>query len=280
MGSESTHITIAHSPDADDAFMFYGLATGKVGTPGIRYEHMLKDIQTLNEWAMEGRHHVTAFSVHAYAYLTDKYLLLRSGASMGEKDYGPIVVAREPYPVAELKRRTIAIPGKLTTAALVLQLALPGVRTIIMPFDAILPAVAEGEVEAGLLIHEGQLTYAAAGLHNCLSLGAWWHERHGLPLPLGANGIRRDINLALRRQIAGDIRASIDYALAHRDEALTHCRQFARDLPTNLLDRFVGMYVNRRTQTMQGEEEQAIRTLLAEGANCDLLPIKIAIEFA
>ncbi|MBI4365910.1 MAG: ABC transporter substrate-binding protein [Deltaproteobacteria bacterium] len=259
--------------------MFFGLATGQVGSPEIRYTHLLQDIQTLNEWARAGRHEVTAFSLHAYAYVHDRYLLLRSGASMGERAYGPIVVAREPYAREALARHAIAIPGELTTAALVLRLALPGVRTIVMPFDAILPAVAEGKVAAGLLIHEGQLTFAAAGLHPCLSLAAWWHERHGLPLPLGANGIRRDLPPELRRQVATDLRASIDYALAHRAAALAYCRQFARDLSDDLLDRFVGMYVNARTQAMRAEEERAIAALLGDAHAAGIIPDRPAPEF-
>lgn len=274
-----TDVTIAHSPDADDAFMFYGLATGKVGAPNIRYTHVLRDIQTLNEWAREGRCEVTAFSIHAYAYLGDTYLLLRQGASMGERDYGPIVVAREPYTRDALTTHTIAIPGELTTAALVLRLALPGVKTTVLPFDAIMPAVIEGKVAAGVLIHEGQLTFQQAGLHNCLSLGAWWYARHQLPLPLGANGIRRDLLPTLRRQVADDIRASIEYALAHRAEALAHCKQFARDLPDALIDRFVGMYVNERTRGMRADEERAIRTLLDEAFTQGLLTVRPGIEF-
>lgn len=273
-----THITIAHSPDADDAFMFYAMATGKVGSPYITYTHVLRDIQTLNEWAHEGRYEVTALSVHAYAYVADKYLLLRHGASMGERDYGPIVVAREPYPIEALAQRTVAIPGALTTAALVLQLALPNVKTTVMPFDRILPAVAEGKVDAGILIHEGQLTYQDAKLHNVLGLHQWWYERHRLPLPLGVNGIRRDLDPALRRQIAADIRASIEYALAHREEALAHCQKFARDLPRHLLDRFVGMYVNARTRMIGDEEERAIRTLLEEVYKHGLLPSRPVFE--
>lgn len=273
------HVTIAHSPDADDAFMFYGLATGAVGTPGIQYTHILQDIQTLNEWAKEGRHEVTALSVHASAYVSDHYLLLRHGASMGEKDYGPIVVAREPYPLEALAKQTIAIPGELTTAALVLRLALPGVRTTVIPFDAILPAMVEGKITAGLLIHEGQLTYPEDHLYHCLSLGAWWHARHKLPLPLGVNGIRRTIVPALRAQITADLKASIDYALAHRDDALAYCAQFGRGLPRALLDRFVGMYVNQRTQCLGHEEERAIRLLLEEGYRQRLLPMKPTIAF-
>lgn len=278
-GRSTVSITIAHSPDADDAFMFYGLATGKVGAPDIKYTHVLRDIQTLNEWAREGRCEVTAFSIHAYAYLGDKYLLLRQGASMGERDYGPIVVAREPYTRDVLTAHTIAIPGELTTAALVLRLALPGVQTTVLPFDAIMPAVIEGKVAAGLLIHEGQLTYQKAGLHNCLSLGAWWYARHQLPLPLGANGIRRDLPPTLRRQVADDIRTSIEYALAHRSEALAHCRQFARDLPDALIDRFVGMYVNERTRGMHAEEERAIGTLLREACSSGLLSVEPRVEY-
>lgn len=268
-----THqITIAHSPDADDAFMFYGLASGKVGSPDIAYTHVLKDIQSLNEDAHTLRYDVTALSVHAYAYLVDRYHVLRSGASMGEKDYGPMVVARQPLSREALQHTVIAVPGKLTSAYLLLQLALGPVETVTIPFDQILPAVRDGKVGAGLLIHEGQLTFAEAGLVSVLDLCAWWYDAHALPMPLGVNGIRRDLPAALATQVAADVRASIEYALANRPAALAHARQFARDLPPDLIDRFVGMYVNRRTVELGREEQQAIATLLNAGAARGLLP--------
>lgn len=267
-----TKIAIAHSPDADDAFMFYALSTGKVGHPDIEYTHLLKDIQTLNEWALEGRYDVTAMSVHAYAYVADKYAILRSGASMGEANYGPMVVAKKPLTRDELQRTTIAIPGKMTSAYLLLQLALPGVETVSMAFDAIPSAVVSGEVDAGLLIHEGQLTYEKTGLHNVLPLYIWWNERHHLPMPLGVNGIRKDLPAALAAQVAADMRASIEYALAHRPAAVEHASQYARDLPQGLIDQFVGMYVNERTVHMGADEERAITLLLADAAASRLIP--------
>lgn len=267
-------ITIAHSPDADDAFMFYALTVGKVGHPGFRYEHTLQDIQTLNEWAREGRFDVTALSVHAYAYLADRYAVLRSGASMGESDYGPMVVAREPLTRAQLQATTIAVPGKMTTAYLLLQLALGGetpLECVVMPFDAILPAVREGRVAAGLLIHEGQLTYHAEGLVSVLDLFRWWHDAYQLPVPLGFNGIRRDLDPAVATQVASDIRASIAYAIDHRDEAVAYAQRYGRGLSADILTRFVGMYVNQRTLRMGDDEEQAIRTLYAEAQRRHLI---------
>ncbi|MBI4237791.1 MAG: ABC transporter substrate-binding protein [Deltaproteobacteria bacterium] len=272
MAASLTHVTIAHSPDADDAFMFYALATGKVGSPDIHYTHELIDIQTLNEYAKTARYDVTALSVHAYAYVADRYALLRSGASMGEATYGPMIVARSPMDAEALRRTTIAVPGQLTTAYLALQLALGPVETTTMRFDAILPAVRDGHVAAGLLIHEGQLTFAKDQLVNVFDLAGWWHARHRLPLPLGVNGIRRNLPAALQQTVAHDVRASIEYALAHRPQAVDHARQFARDLPTELIDRFVGMYVNQRTVRMGAEEELAITTLLREAHAAQLIP--------
>jgi 1,4-dihydroxy-6-naphthoate synthase len=257
-----THITIAHSPDADDAFMFYGLVEGKVGSPGIKYTHVLRDIETLNHWAREGRYAVTALSVHAYAYVADRYALMSCGASMGEADYGPMVVARTPLTREALRQTVIAIPGKLTSASLHLQLALGGVETIEMPFDAILPAVTHGDVDAGLLIHEGQLTFADEGLHNVFALYTWWQEQMHLPLPLGVNGIRRDLPAPLQQHITHDIRDSIIYSLEHRSEALAYAKQFAPAMDEALVDQFVGMYVNDRTRDMRDEERQAVEGLL------------------
>lgn len=275
-------ITIAHSPDADDAFMFYALTVGKVGHPGFRYEHTLHDIQTLNEWARETRFDVTALSVHAYAYLADRYAVLRSGASMGESDYGPMVVAREPLTRAQLQATTIAVPGKMTTAYLLLQLALGGETPLeckVMPFDAILPAVRDGRVAAGLLIHEGQLTYQAEGLISVLDLFRWWHDAYQLPVPLGFNGIRRELEPAVATQVASDIRASIAYAIDHREEAVAYAQRFGRGLSTDILTRFVGMYVNQRTLRMGDDETQAIRTLYTEAYRRHLIPLIPALEW-
>lgn len=277
-------VTIAHSPDADDAFMFCGLATEKVGTPGIKYEHVLKDIQTLNEDAYKSIYDVTAMSVHAYAYLNDRYKLLRSGASMGEANYGPMVVAREPMTYEQLSKTVVAVPGKLTTAYLLLQLAMIDkvgrpCEVTCLPFDQILPAVRDGKVAAGLLIHEGQLTFAEEGLSSVLELFSWWHERHALPTPLGVNGIRADMPADLAADVARDVRASIEYALANRDEAVAYARQFARDLPRELIDRFVGMYVNQRTVYMGEDECKSVELLLNEAAKHKLIPAAPKLEW-
>ncbi|MBI2342925.1 MAG: ABC transporter substrate-binding protein [Deltaproteobacteria bacterium] len=283
-------ITIAHSPDADDAFMFYGLAAGHVGHPDIAYTHVLRDIQTLNESAREGRYAVTALSVHAYAYVSDRYALLRSGASMGEADYGPMVVARSPMKREVLRKTVIAIPGSLTTATLLLHLAFahsedgagpsgPPLETIPLPFDQILPAVVAGKVAAGLLIHEGQLTYAQSGLVNVLPLYTWWHETYHLPMPLGVNGIRRDLDPLLQQQIARDLRASIEYGLAHREAALTHAARYADGMAPALIDRFVGMYVNHRTVAMGDAEATAIATLLDVANGHGLIPARPSLAW-
>ncbi|HWP99635.1 MAG TPA: MqnA/MqnD/SBP family protein, partial [Vicinamibacterales bacterium] len=241
-------LTVAHSPDADDAFMFYGLASGAVRADGIEIEQVLADIETLNRAAFEGRYELTAVSFHAYAYLVDRYALLPHGASMGD-GYGPIVVARrEEAARASLAGLTIAVPGELTTAFLVLRLYEPRVRWVVRPFDRIQQEVADGRVDAGLLIHEGQLTYGDDGLVRLVDLGAWWAERTGgLPLPLGANAIRRDVDPETARTAARLLRDSIAYALAHRDEAIRYARRFGRGLDEGRTDRFVGMYVNELT---------------------------------
>lgn len=276
----SRTITIAHSPDADDAFMFAGLAMGAVGTAGYTYEHTLCDIQQLNEWAKEGRFDMTAISVHAYAYVHDKYAIMRSGASMGEATYGPMVVARTPMTHDELRKTTIAVPGKLTSAYLELQLALGGdIKTTVMPFNHILQAVRDGKADAGLLIHEGQLTFTDAGLCSVLELYRWWDEKYHLPLPLGVNGLRRALPDDVKTTVAKDLRASIEFALTHRGDALAHARQYARDLNPSLVDRFVGMYVNQRTVQMGAEEERAITQLLGDAASAGLIPSAPAIEW-
>src|SRR5438270_6871443 len=239
-------ITVAHSPDSDDAFMFYGLATNKVRVPGLEFQHTLCDIETLNRQAREGRYDVTAISFHAYPYLQEKYALLTSGGSVGE-GYGPMVVSARSLSLVEMKQKTIAVPGTMTTAYLALKLFAPAVRTEVVPFDQIIPKILGGNCEAGIIIHEDQLKYARSGLHRVLDLGQWWREQTGLPLPLGGNAIRRDLGLGLMRQLGAALKQSIQYGLDHRSEALSYAMQFARDLDTELANRFIGMYVNERT---------------------------------
>lgn len=272
----TTHIRLAHSPDADDAFMFYGLAKAKIDTEGIEYEHILKDIQTLNEWAKEGRMEVTALSAHAYAYVKDKYAILTHGGSIG-KNYGPMVVAREAKPLESFKK--IAVPGKMTSAYLALKLRHPGFEEVVMDFDAIQPAVKEGKVEAGLLIHEGQLTYQKDGLHCVVELGQWWFEKTHLPLPMGVNGIRRDLGAEVKAKVSKHLKQSIQYSLSHRDAALDYALAFGRGLPRDVADRFVGMWVNDRTVDMGEEGRRAIRTFLGEGEEKKLIPPVGEIEF-
>src|SRR5882672_5572970 len=243
-GSASTReISIAHSPDSDDAFMFYALATNKVRVPGLRFTHTLCDIETLNRKAMEGVYDVTAISFHAFPYIQDRYALLPSGGSVGD-GYGPVIVATRAFTQSEIKKKRIAVPGKLTTAYLALRLFAPGIEVEVVPFDQIIPQMLDGKYEAGLIIHEGQLTYSKAGLYRIVDLGKWWGKVTGLPLPLGGNAIRRSLGPELMVTVGNALRESIQYALDHRDEALAYAMQFARDLDTQLADRFVGMYVN------------------------------------
>jgi len=272
-------IRIGHSPDPDDAFMFYGLASGKVAADGYEIVQVLKDIETLNRMAMEGELEVTAVSIHAYAYLADRYLLLPCGASMGG-GYGPIVIARRPATVEEIRTMTIAVPGALTSACLALRLALGDVRTEIMPFDRILAAVARGEAEAGLLIHEGQLTYGRSGAHKVLDLGEWWKKETGLPLPLGGNAIRRDLGARAIAEIGAAFRKSIEFGLAHRQEALTYALDFGRGLDRPLADRFVGMYVNEDTLDYGVRGRRAIETFLGRAHRIGAVPHRASIEFA
>ena len=273
-------IRLAHSPDPDDAFMFYGLASGAVDPGPYRFEHVLADIQTLNERALLGEYEVTAISIHAYPYVREKYVLTACGSSMGD-NYGPLLVSRTPLELDALRGRTIAVPGLRTTAYLVLQLALgrDGFRPEIVMFDQIPEAVAASRVDAGLLIHEGQLTYRRYGLHPVLDLGAWWHERTGLPLPLGGNAVRRDLGLEQARAIARLIRASIQYGLDHRPEAVRYALRFGRGLDETLADRFVGMYVNAWTLDYGPRGREAVRRLLHEGTAAGLVPDAGSIEF-
>lgn len=262
--SDIRQITVAHSPDSDDAFMFYGLATNKVRTPGLRFVHTLCDIETLNQKAREGVYDVTAISFHAYPYIQDKYALMSCGGSVGE-GYGPMVVSTRPYTQGDIKRTRIAVPGKLTTAYLALQLFAPGVETEVVAFDQIIPQVLEGKYEAGLIIHEGQLTYDKVGLHRVVDLGRWWQKVTGLPLPLGGNAIRRALGPQLMSAASAALRESIQYGLEHREEALAYAMQFARDLDSQSADKFVGMYVNERTLDYGADGREAVRRLLDMG---------------
>jgi len=271
-------ITVAHSPDADDAFMFYALATGKVGDPDLEFVHVLQDIQTLNERAFRGTYEVTAISFHAYAYLSDRYALLPHGASMGD-GYGPMIVAPQPMPPDSLGGKRIAVPGKLTTAVLALGLWRPGLEQLVVPFDQIPDAVLAGRVDAGLIIHEGQVTYRSLGLHKIIDLGEWWTAETGLPLPLGGNVIRKDLGPELMRRVSRVLRESIQYGLAHRTDALAHAMQYGRDLDVPLADRFVGMYVNQWTLDYGERGREAVRRLLALGQERGILPFAVQPEF-
>jgi len=273
-------ITVAHSPDSDDAFMFYGLATNKVRVSGLRFSHTLCDIETLNRMAREGdgTYDVTAISFHAYPYIQEKYALLPSGGSVGD-GYGPMVVAPRAYSQTEIRHKRIAVPGKLTTAYLALQLFAPGIETEVVPFDQIIPQVLAGQYEAGLIIHEGQLTYDKSGLHRIVDLGKWWQKVTGLPLPLGGNAIRRSLGPALMSSVAGALHESIQYALDHREEALAYAMQFARDLDTQLADRFVGMYVNERTLDYGPDGREAVKRLLDMGHKAGIIPFEARVDF-
>ncbi len=275
---ETVEIKLAHSPDSDDAFMFYALATHKLATPGYKYTHVLSDIQTLNEAALTETYDVTAVSFAAYPSLRDKYVLLDCGASFGE-NYGPIVVASKSMKKEELAGRRIGIPGLKTTAYLTLKLFEPNFEPVVMAFDKILDAVKNEVVEAGLLIHEGQLLFPQLGMHRVIDLGVWWNEQTGLPLPLGGNAVRRALGPALGLQIAKTIKDSVEYGLEHREEALNYAMQFARDMETEIADKFVGMYVNRWTLGYGDRGKQAVRTLIERGTAAGLLPGPPDVEF-
>jgi 1,4-dihydroxy-6-naphthoate synthase len=271
-------ITVAHSPDSDDAFMHYGLASGKVPTNGIDFDHVLVDIETLNRAAFTGKYEVSAVSFNAYARLTDKYLLLPHGSSMGD-DYGPIVVAQTDGP-SSLKGTRVAVPGTLTTAFLTLRLYDPDVEHVVMPFDRIQDAVRSGEVAAGLLIHEGQLTYRDEGLKKIVDLGEWWTSKTGLPLPLGGNVIRKDLGPDTIRKVSRLLHESIAYALAHRDEALDYALQFGRGLDRAKADRFVGMYVNELTLEYGERGRAAVQRLMDEAWDRRLIPHQVVVEYS
>lgn len=272
-------IRVGHSPDPDDAFMFHALANEKMITPGIRYVHQLEDIETLNRRALNGELEVSAVSIHAYAHLLDKYALLPSGCSMGDR-YGPLLVAKKPMKLEDLKGKRIAVPGTLTTAFLSLSIALGKDFTYeVIPFDLIPDAVVSGRHEVGLLIHEGQLTYPEMGLHAVADLGVWWQDKTGLPLPLGGNVVRKDLGRELMRQISADIKMSIRYALEHRSEALEYALKYGRGMDPKLADKFVGMYVNDWTLDYGERGRQAIRRLLDEGHKIGLVPAPVQAEF-
>jgi 1,4-dihydroxy-6-naphthoate synthase len=274
-------LTVAHSPDSDDAFMFYALAEGKIDTGDVRYVHELQDIQSLNERAMMGELEITAVSVHAYAHLADRYAFLSSGSSMGD-GYGPRLVALKPAPAdprAGLKGLRVAIPGKLTTAWLALQLYQPDLTAIVVPFDQVQDAVRRGDADVALVIHEGQLTFADEGFHLWTDLGAWWLADTGLPLPLGGNVVRRDLGAPLIRQVARDLKASVVYALAHRAPALAHAGRFNRGIGDERTDTFVGMYVNDWTVEYGPRGRQAVQHLLDRAAERGLIPRRVVVDF-
>ena len=278
-------IRVGHSPDPDDAFMFHALANDKIPTGDLRFAHELQDIETLNRRALKGELEVTAVSLHAYSFLQDKYALLPTGCSMGDR-YGPMVVARRPLSTSDLPRVKLAVPGTLTTAFLALQLLarrLPGGPAVlnyeIVPFDQIIPAVAEGKYDAGLIIHEGQLTFRNQGLHLVVDLGVWWQERTGLPLPLGGNVVRKDLGPDTMKEVSRLIRESIRYALAHREEALQYALRYARDMDVGLADKFVGMYVNDWTLDYGERGRAAVRKLLEEGHRAGIIPHAAEPEF-
>jgi 1,4-dihydroxy-6-naphthoate synthase len=271
-------ITVAHSPDSDDAFMFYGLATDKVRIPGLRFTHTLCDIETLNRKAMEQVYDLTAISFHAYPYIQRDYALLTSGGSVGE-GYGPMIVSARAMTPEQARDVTIAVPGTLTTAYLVLKLFAPRVRTETVAFDQIIPQVLAGKYQAGLIIHEGQLTFAKSGLHRVVDFGEWWRSETGLPLPLGGNAIRRALGPELMRQVSTALKQSIRYALEHREPALQYAMQFARDLDPQLADRFVGMYVNERTIDYGEDGRRAVRELLERGHSAGIIPQPVQVDF-
>jgi 1,4-dihydroxy-6-naphthoate synthase len=278
MSNKGRVIRVAHSPDSDDAFMFYALATGKVDTDGITYEHELQDIETLNRRALRGELEVTAVSIHAYAYLANRYALLPHGSSMGDR-YGPRLVARAPRSQESLAGARVAIPGTLTTAYLALKLWQPDFVAVPTAFDEIEDVVERGEVDAGLLIHEGQLTFGDRGLHLIADMGEWWFQETGLPLPLGGNVIRKDLGPQLIATISRHLHASIAYGLEHRSHALTHAMQYARGLDPHRADTFVGMYVNEWTLDYGERGRDAVRLLLEEGHKAGIIPHQVTVEF-
>ncbi|HET8645938.1 MAG TPA: MqnA/MqnD/SBP family protein [Vicinamibacteria bacterium] len=271
-------LSLAHSPDSDDAFMFYGLASGRVDSGDVELEHVLCDIETLNRAAREGRHDVTAISFHAWPSVSDLYALMPCGGSIGD-GYGPLVVAREPLSPGEIASREVAVPGTLTTAYLALKLFAPGVRTRVVPFDRILDEVREGRADAGLIIHEGQLTFRGHRLHRVLDLGQWWKEETSLPLPLGGNAVRRALGQDLMRTLTRLVRDTVRYSLAHRPDALRHAMGYARGMDPAVADRFVGMWVNEMTVDCGETGRRAVQELLDRGHAAGIIPRRVAVDF-
>jgi len=275
---KTREVTVAHSPDSDDAFMFYGMATNKIRVPGVKFTHTLCDIETLNRKAMDGFYDITAVSFHAYPYIQDKYAVMPTGGSVGD-GYGPMIVASRSIPVEDLSKIKIAVPGTMTTAYLALKLFAPDSITEVVPFDQIIPRVLDGKYEAGLIIHEGQLTFGKAGLHRIVDMGKWWRDLTGMPLPLGGNAIRRSLGPTLTLACCNALRDSIRYALDNREEALQYAMQFARDLDVQQADKFVGMYVNERTLDYGKDGREAIIKLLDMGYERGIIPHKPNVEF-
>jgi 1,4-dihydroxy-6-naphthoate synthase len=275
---ETREITLGHSPDPDDAFMFYGLAAGKIDTGALRFKHIIEDIETLNRRAINAELDVTAVSIHAYAHVLDKYALLTSGASIGD-DYGPTIVASRRMNRADLASARIAVPGLMTTAYLVMRLCIGDPETVVIPFDQIMDAVEQGSVDAGLLIHEGQLTFSARGLHKIIDLGAWWKAETGLPLPLGGNAIKKSLGPDLISDVSRLLKASIEYGLANRAVAVRHAMAYGRGMQESLTDQFVGMYVNEYTIDYGERGRRAVSLLLAKGNQAGVIPKSVEVEF-
>jgi 1,4-dihydroxy-6-naphthoate synthase len=273
-----TKMSLAHSPDSDDAFMFYGLASGHVPTGDLEITHVLKDIQTLNEEARVGVHEVTAISFHAYPHVAERYALMPCGGSIGD-GYGPLLVAREPLAPADLAGRVVAVPGILTTAYLALRLFAPEAETRVVPFDQILDEVSRGRADVGLIIHEGQLTFGGHGLHKVADLGAWWKTETGLPLPLGGNAVRRDLGEEMMRRLTRIVRDTVRYSLDHRAEALAYAMTFARGMDPRIADRFVGMWVNEMTLDAGERGRRAVQELLDRGHAAGVIPMAVRAEF-
>jgi 1,4-dihydroxy-6-naphthoate synthase len=271
-------IVSAHSPDSDDAFMFYALATRKVRSPKVTFRHVLEDIETLNRKATEGLYGLSAISYHAYPYIADKYVLMASGSSIGD-GYGPMVIATRPFDTDDLKGKKVAVPGKLTTAYLALKLFEQDFEAVVTPFDRIVDAVRDRSVDAGLVIHEAQLTYDREGFHRIIDLGRWWKSTHGLPLPLGGNVLLRSLAPDVQSECCRMMRESIQYALDNHEEALTYAMQFARDLDTRLAEKFVGMYVNDYTLNAGDVVPKAVQKLLDLGHEAGLIPNRVRVEF-
>ena len=275
---EKKEITLGHSPDPDDAFMFYALAADKIDTYGITFNHVIQDIETLNRRAMNAELDITAVSIHAYAYVLDQYALLTSGASMGE-DYGPLVISREPMSLDQLRSATVAVPGMMTTAYLTLRLCMGDVKTVVVPFDQIMDSVQRGDVDAGLLIHEGQLTYSARGFHKVIDLGEWWMSETGLPLPLGGNAIKKSLGPELIALVSKLLRQSIQFGLENREVAVRHSMKYGRGMAEPLTDKFVGMYVNDYTIDYGERGREAVRLLLERAHEAGIIPRPVRLEF-